>query len=41
MDAAKARGVHVITLAFLHEVRDKRAGERPPSRLSKIQTFFP
>jgi len=40
VDAAKAQGVTVITPAFLHTIRRKRADERPPSLLAKIESFF-
>lgn len=40
VDAAKARGVRVITPAFLQEIRDKRAKDRPPSLLARIEQFF-
>jgi flavin reductase (DIM6/NTAB) family NADH-FMN oxidoreductase RutF len=37
VEAAKARGIAVITTAFLHELRDKRAADKPPSLLSKLK----
>ncbi len=40
VEAAKARGVHVITAGFLKEIRDKRAEEKPPSLLQKLQQHF-
>jgi hypothetical protein len=40
VEAAKARGVHVITADFLKEIRDKRAEEKPPSLLQKLQQPF-
>jgi flavin reductase (DIM6/NTAB) family NADH-FMN oxidoreductase RutF len=40
VEAAKARGVHVITPAFLAELRDKRASEKPPTLLQKIHQYF-
>ncbi len=40
VDKAKASGVKVITPAFLHELRDKRADERPPSLLAKLKQVF-
>jgi hypothetical protein len=40
VEAAKARGVRVITPAFLAEIRDKRATEKAPSLLQKIQQYF-
>jgi flavin reductase (DIM6/NTAB) family NADH-FMN oxidoreductase RutF len=40
VDGAKAKGVRVITPAFLHQLRDKRAAERPPSLLDKLRGYF-
>jgi hypothetical protein len=37
---AKARGVTVITPAFIQEIRDKRAKDRPPSLLARIEEFL-
>lgn len=40
VDAAKAQGVTVITPGFLHTIRDKRAADRPPSLLARVEAFF-
>ena len=40
VEAAKARNVTLITPEFLHEIRDKRAKERPPSLLAKNEQYF-
>lgn len=37
---AKERGVRVITAEFLGEIRDKRAKDRPPSLLERIEAFL-
>jgi flavin reductase (DIM6/NTAB) family NADH-FMN oxidoreductase RutF len=40
VDAAKEQGVSRITPEFLRTIRDKRAEERPPSLLAKLQRWF-
>ncbi len=37
---AKARGMRVVTPEFIAEIRDKRAKDRPPSLLSRIEAFL-